>query len=75
MTTHSDRRLYQQAELPSVLQLQQEQIDWLVKTGQLNPIRIAGETRYDSREIDALIGTYIQISKRRKSSVQSSPAV
>jgi hypothetical protein len=66
----SDRRLYQPAELPTVLQLSQEQINWLTNTGQLNPIRIAGEIRYDSRELDALIDTYLQIAKRKKTYVQ-----
>ena len=70
MPAHPDRRLYQRRDLTTALQLDQEQIDWLIRTGQLNPVRIAGETRFDSREIDALINTYMQISKRRTSSVQ-----
>jgi hypothetical protein len=70
MPSQSDRRLYQSMELPGVLQLSQEQIDFLVRTGQLNPIRIAGEVRFDSRELDALIDTYLQIAKRKTSYVQ-----
>lgn len=70
MNTQSERRLYQPMELPGVLQLDQEQVDWLVNTGQLNPIRIAGEVRFDSRELDALIDTYQQIAKRKKTYVQ-----
>jgi hypothetical protein len=70
MPIQSDRRLYQPTELPAVLHLSQDQIDWLVKTGQINPIRIAGEIRFDSRELDALIDTYIQIAKRKKTYVQ-----
>lgn len=70
MSFSSERRLFQPTELPSVLQLSQEQIDWLTSTGQLNPIRIAGELRYDSREVDALISTYTQISKRKNTNVQ-----
>jgi hypothetical protein len=66
MNPQSERRLYQPMELAGVLQLDQEQIDWLVNTGQLNPIRIAGEVRFDSRELDALINTYQQIAKRKK---------
>lgn len=65
MTIQSDRRLYQQTELPTVLQLTLEQIDWLINTHQLNPIRIAGETRYDSRDLDALINTYKTTASRR----------
>ena len=44
--------------------------DRLVSSGRLNPIRIAGEVRFDSRELDALINTYQQIAKRKKSYVQ-----
>lgn len=69
MSFQSERRLFQPAELPTVLQLSKEQIDWLATTGQLNPIRIAGEIRYDSREVDALINTYIQIAKRKRTYV------
>jgi hypothetical protein len=70
MPIQSDRRLYQQIDLPGALQLSQEQIGWLISTGQLNPIRIAGEVRFDSRELDALIDTYLQITKRKKNYVQ-----
>jgi hypothetical protein len=69
VSTQSDRRLYQLAELPEVLQLTQEQIDWLINTDQLHPIRIAGEVRFDSRELDAVIVTYLQIAKRKKHNV------
>ena len=70
MPIHSDRRLYQSVELPDVLQLTTEQTDWLIRTGQLNPIRIAGEVRFDSRELDALIDTYAHIARRKKTYVQ-----
>jgi hypothetical protein len=70
MRIQSARRLYQSAELPAVLQLSTEQTDWLIRTGQLNPIRIAGETRFDSRELDALIDTYAHIARRKKAYVQ-----
>ena len=66
MPAAPDRRLYESAEVPSVLSLSPEKIDWLVKTGQLNPIRIAGEIRFDSRELDSLIETYKQIAKRKQ---------
>jgi hypothetical protein len=70
MPLQSDHRLYRPAELPTMLQLSQEQIDFLVRTGQLNSIRIAGEVRFDSRQLDALIDTYVQIAKRRNTDVQ-----
>jgi hypothetical protein len=70
MPSNSDRRLYQAMELPDLLQLSQEQINWLINTDQLHPIRIAGEVRFDSRELDAVIDTYLQIAKRKKTYVQ-----
>jgi hypothetical protein len=65
MATQQDRRLYAGAELPELLQLTQEQIDWLVNTRQLQPIKICGESRYDSRQIDDLIDTYLTTASRR----------
>jgi hypothetical protein len=64
MSAASPRRLYVATELPTLLQLSQEQIDRLVGTGQLRSIRICGEIRFDSHELDALIETYKQIERR-----------
>ena len=66
METPFQARLYQPAELPALLQLTQDQIDQLVRTGQLRPMRICGEERIDSREVDQLIDTYHQIAERKK---------
>jgi len=65
MAHTSERRLYNGDELPGLLQLSKEQIDRLVTTGQLRPIRICGEVRFDSHELDALIEIYKQIAKRK----------
>jgi hypothetical protein len=70
VTQQSDRRLYQIGQLPDLLQLSTEQIDWLVKTGQLRTIRICGEVRFDSTEVSQLIETYNQIAKRKQDHVQ-----
>lgn len=70
METQTDRRLYQIGQLPDLLQLAPDKIDWLVKTGQLRTIRICGEVRFDSNEVSQLIETYNQISKRKKEYVQ-----
>ena len=66
MESQPGRRLYLPEELPGLLQLTQEQVDRLIRTGQLCQIRICGENRIDSREVDQLIGTYGQIAKRKK---------
>jgi hypothetical protein len=65
MAAPQDRRLYAGADLPELLQLTQEQIDWLVGTRQLQPLRICGQVRYDSRQIDDLINTYLTTASRR----------
>lgn len=70
MTPQPDRQLYQIRQLSDLLQLSTEQIDWLVTTGQLRTIRICGEIRFDSNEINQLIETYNQIAKRKKEYVQ-----
>jgi hypothetical protein len=51
--TQQERRPYQPGEVPGLLQLTQEQVDLLIRTGQLPKFRICGEER-----IDQLISTY-----------------
>ena len=65
MNAPSERRLLQHAEVSALLQLTQAQIDWLVSTRQLQPLKICGESRYDSRQIDDLIETYLTTASRR----------
>jgi hypothetical protein len=65
MPFNSDRRLYQPTELPDILQLSEEQIQFLVDTRQLTLIRIAGEDRFDARDIDQLISSYKTTASRR----------
>jgi hypothetical protein len=65
MGKQAERRLYADDDLPALLHLTQEQIDWLVSTGQLTPILIAGEERYDARDINKLIETYKTVQSRR----------
>jgi hypothetical protein len=66
MAIQHARRLYAGADLPALLQLSAEQIDRLVKTGQLRQIRICGEVRFDSRDLDALIQAYKSIAQRKE---------
>lgn len=64
---HGDyqRCLYMREDLPAVLNLSPEQIGFLIDTGQLTAILICGEERFDSREVSALIETYIRVTRRR----------
>lgn len=59
------RCLYGPQELPDLLRLSSEQVADLENTGQLTAILICGQKRYDSREVDALIDTYLRVAKRR----------
>lgn len=70
MTSKPERRLYAQTDLPALLQLDGSKVEWLIKTGQLVPIHIAGEVRFDSMDLNSLIETYKQIATRRQSYVQ-----
>jgi hypothetical protein len=60
-----ERRLLQYTEVSALLQLSQEQIDWLVNTRQLQPLLICGESLYDSNQIDDLINVYLKTASRR----------
>ena len=62
----TERRLYDIAELPSLLKLSLNQVNSLIRTDQLRPLRICGEVRFDSKEVELLIETYQQISHRNK---------
>jgi hypothetical protein len=64
------RRLYRREDLPAILQLDPIQVNCLVSTGQLRLILICGEVRCDSREVEQLIETYHQISKRKSENAE-----
>jgi len=65
MSTSSERHLLQHAEVSTLLQLTLEQIDWLVSTRQITPLRICGQLRFDSHDVYELIETYKQTSTKR----------
>jgi hypothetical protein len=59
------RRLLIRNEVLAVLQLSEDQVQSLINTRQLVSIRIAGEERFDSRDLDQLIDTYKATASRR----------
>lgn len=59
------RRLLTHEEVQMQLTLNDDQVQFLIRTGQINRIRIAGEERFDSREIDGLIDSYRATAQRR----------
>ena len=60
------RRLLQRSELIDILQLPDPKIQWLIDTHQIRALRLCGEERFDSREVDQLIETYRQIAGRKE---------
>jgi hypothetical protein len=67
-TTPADskgRRLLIREEVLEVLQLFEDQVQQLINTRQIVPIRIAGEERFDSRELERVIDTYMATALRR----------
>jgi hypothetical protein len=65
MEDQSERRLMDEAEVLAVLNLERQDLETLINQGQLLPIRLCGQTRFDSRDVGMLIDTYRQIAKRK----------
>jgi hypothetical protein len=63
--TNRHRRLLTREEVHMQLGLDSEQVQFLINTRQITRIRIAGEERFDSREIDGLIDSYKATAQRR----------
>jgi predicted DNA-binding transcriptional regulator AlpA len=62
-----ERRLLTRDEVLALLNLSNEKVDQLINTRQITAIRIAGEERFDSRDIDQLIESYKSTASRRPS--------
>jgi hypothetical protein len=65
MQMQHERRLLLRGEIVSLLQLPEEKVQQLVDTQQLLPIRIAGEERFDSKDLHQLIEVYKATASRR----------
>lgn len=61
------RRLLRREEVYALLQLTDEQVQLLINTRQIVPIRIVGEERFDARDLERLIETYTTTAQRRAS--------
>jgi hypothetical protein len=59
-------QLFSFEQLQNMLSLGEAQIRWLCNTGQLQPIRICGEERFESRDVQVLIAMYKQTQSRWK---------
>ena len=60
-----ERRLLVRSDVESLLQLSEDQVQQLINTRQVTVIRITGQERFDSRELDLLIETYKKTAQRR----------
>lgn len=59
------KRLMTQSDVDRYLDLSSDQVQVLIDTRQITAIRIRGEDRFDSRELDLLIDTYKKTAQRR----------
>jgi hypothetical protein len=57
--------LLKKHNLTNVLCLGPEQVDYLINTRQILPIRIAGEELFDRRDLERLVDTYKATAARR----------
>jgi hypothetical protein len=67
MNSQHERRLMLRGEIISLLQLPDHKIQELVDTSQIQPIRIVGEERFDSKDVYQLIDAYKATASRRTS--------
>jgi hypothetical protein len=58
------RRLLTRDQVIEILGLNDDAVQQLIDTRQLTPIRICGEERVDSLDVDGLINTYKRTAKR-----------
>jgi hypothetical protein len=65
MASFTQRRLLVRAELEAALQLSKQNVQQLIDTHQILPIRITGEERFDSQDVYHLIEGYKATASRR----------
>lgn len=61
----TSRRLLQPEEVTALLQLPDDDLQWLIDTKQLCEIQIRGHRRFDSADVYQLIAEYKSTSQRR----------
>ena len=59
------QRLMERNEVELYLSLDGTKVQWLIDTRQITVIRMRGEDRFDSRDLDLLIETYKKTAHRR----------
>jgi len=59
------KRLMTRSEVDHYLALTYDQVQWFIDTRQITAIRIKGEDRFDSRQLDLLVETYKNTAQRK----------
>lgn len=59
-------RLLKLSQVAELLQLAIEKVMWLADTGQLVQIPIAGEVRFDVRDVERLVSDYRRVQENKK---------
>ncbi len=59
------KRLMTRSEVEQYLSLSWDQVQSLISTGQIVAIRMKGEDRFDSRDLDLLVDEYKKTAQRR----------
>ncbi|QNI30855.1 hypothetical protein H7849_17260 [Alloacidobacterium dinghuense] len=65
MLNHHERRLLVRGEVEALLQLPPNDVQQLIDTRQLLAIKIAGQERFDSKDLYQLVETYKITAARR----------
>jgi hypothetical protein len=65
VVSRDERRLLIRSEVVRLLHLSDEKVQQLINTRQITALRIAGEERFDSQDLDLLIDSYKATAARR----------
>lgn len=60
-----ERRLLKRQQVGTLLQLEDDDVQWLIDTRQIVELRIRGKERFDSKDVSQLIESYKITASRR----------
>lgn len=64
MPSKSQKKAYSIAEAARLLSLERDEVEWLIDTGQLKEIVIAGQRLVMNKDIDDLLDVYREVQSR-----------
>lgn len=68
MADSPQRKLYSVVETAELLKSSEADVEWLIRTGQLQPIRLRGKLYILATDIDELLRVYQLVESRRRKS-------